>query len=762
MTPTPQGAERRDRLLAFALLLLALGWLSLPLLDPTLQVGARDAGRMYAPLKHFIGDQLQQGRLAVWNPHVGLGEPLIAAVNPGALDPLNILLLLPFPSAFKLLHLVCYLAAALGMVLFLSRRRFSAQAQVLGASALIASGYLTGIANNFAYLRGLAFVPLFLAAFDWALEPEPRRPVRLAVAGLAWAGLLLGGEPQTWLLAFPTALLLSPASTTSTNWRSIGLILAFGLAFSAPVWLPVALSFSYSDRGALGASAIVSQWWFAPGRLAELVVPYLLDSADPSSNPVYLRHFAAGRPVPWVPSEYLGAVVTLLAGFGLRRGRGRREAVLALVALWLAAGPALGAQQALGWLPIWKTFQFPEKLLGFVALAVALLAATGLDHVCAEPRWTRRLGFSAILGVILAAMALTFAWGAGSDDPLWPNLRVGLVQVMLLLLGIALLGLGLQQRPRALAFCLVALAVVDLGTGNSLRPAMLPKDALDANGPLATWLVQHAPTARVSTPFEAPLPGEPQRGMGEQFRMWSRGLTPLWNVQAGVGNMGWYGGLAQLRYRTLREAGATGFRYLDAAATHGAGFVVVPGPVENLRLIGLDPSKVEVVAADPQIPASLVRIPHRPFAYLAEHVELSDARRALQSVLEPGFVESGRSVVEGAGFSGCPECGPAKVQYPEPARCEVEVAAAGPATLVVNVPPLPGWTFEFDGVEVEPVHANFLASAVAVPAGAHRLVLTYSEPGLAMGLGLAAAAGAVGLLLALRTRRRLSPGSVVG
>ncbi|HEY3447435.1 MAG TPA: hypothetical protein VGK67_13775, partial [Myxococcales bacterium] len=59
----------------------------------------------------------------------------------------------------------------------------------------------------------------------------------------------------------------------------------------------------------------------------------------------------------------------------------------------------------------------------------------------------------------------------------------------------------------------------------------------------------------------------------------------------------------------------------------------------------------------------------------------------------------------------------------------------------------------------EPVAANFLASAIPVPAGEHQVALTYSTPGLAMGAALALVAVALVVLAALRERRSGTKGT---
>jgi hypothetical protein len=62
------------------------------------------------------------------------------------------------------------------------------------------------------------------------------------------------------------------------------------------------------------------------------------------------------------------------------------------------------------------------------------------------------------------------------------------------------------------------------------------------------------------------------------------------------------------------------------------------------------------------------------------------------------------------------------------------------AMLVISEPYIRGWTATVDGQPVTLYHADAALMAVGLPAGSHRVVLQYHQPGLRLGLALAAAA----------------------
>jgi uncharacterized membrane protein YfhO len=111
-------------------------------------------------------------------------------------------------------------------------------------------------------------------------------------------------------------------------------------------------------------------------------------------------------------------------------------------------------------------------------------------------------------------------------------------------------------------------------------------------------------------------------------------------------------------------------------------------------------------------------------------------------------------VIEGRVPSGyVPPHGSARIVVDQPERVTVEVAAEGPALLVLNDTFAPGWTATVGGAPAEILAANYLARGVWIPAGEHEVTFRYSTPMLREGW-LAFLAGALVLALqAVRKRR---------
>jgi hypothetical protein len=80
-------------------------------------------------------------------------------------------------------------------------------------------------------------------------------------------------------------------------------------------------------------------------------------------------------------------------------------------------------------------------------------------------------------------------------------------------------------------------------------------------------------------------------------------------------------------------------------------------------------------------------------------------------------------------------------------RVRIRTESPGPGLLRLADLEFPGWRVSIDGRPGKPLVADFLARAVAVPAGRHEVVWEYHDPALDRGLRISLAALAVILLM---------------
>jgi hypothetical protein len=296
--------------------------------------------------------------------------------------------------------------------------------------------------------------------------------------------------------------------------------------------------------------------------------------------------------------------------------------------------------------------------------------------------------------------------------------------------------------PGAAAWGAAAVVALDLAGAGAGVCVLLRRDALAPPAPLAGPLTRAG--LRVVTPFELTAARFPQRPPFEAIWMWgSRTLAPPWNVAQRVGNLEPYVGMVPARLARVLDARVPGAR-VALAGLWGIGGVVVPREPALAADVGLAPP-FSTLAADAELPAFAVAIPHRPRAYVAPRVEARDEAAALAFALDPRSGPGELTVVEGPVPSAAAR-GSALVELDEPERVVVRADADAPALLVLNDGFSPGWTARVDGAPAPILAANYLARGVWIPPGGHVVEFRYRTPLLREGW---LCAGALALALAL-------------
>ncbi len=267
----------------------------------------------------------------------------------------------------------------------------------------------------------------------------------------------------------------------------------------------------FTSRGALGPAGVgAGRFHLAAARVLELAVPF------PFGHPWDL---GKGGYWPWDDQPGLPYILTLHCG---------------IVAFWLAIIGARGARRARGWAVLgaaglvlsWAgafggdalvflthgLVRYPEKLLFWLALAMALLAGWGLEVALAAPRAWRGAAFGAAaalalaVGIFLSGSRLARWLAAGRVNPLYlPDAAaarigawIGALVLAAVFLGIA--ALAARRRSAAGVAFSQLLALLPL--------AGLVMTARVADFPPSPWLRFLKPGAEVlpGLPSSPPVP----------------------------------------------------------------------------------------------------------------------------------------------------------------------------------------------------------------------------------------------------------------
>ena len=387
--------------------------LALLLLWPAIRSGDRLGGKDW---NAFIGQAqaeaetlLQWGQFPAWNPWRRGGQVSFAQPESMLLTPITPLVLwLGAPLAFKLLLVPLFVVCGLGLFALARDLGLRGAAALIPGVTFVCAGplslYVNGGLPN--WLCGMALLPWLLLASRRAATSRRW----LVGGGMLFALLLFAGSVHHFVF-FPIVLAIEAAGRALRE-RSVRPLLAsaamgiVGASLSAVRLVPLLELFSEFPR------RIDSSGRFMP---LELMVRSLLLPHPPAIEERLHVTLEGGSVLYWVDcGAFVGPLISLLAVAALFVAWRRAWPFVALAAVfaWMAAGSSVQPSlwDALHRLPVYASMQAPERFMGYVVFAIALLAGFGGERVLqiAARRGKRASRFAAPL--LLLAVAAPLVW----------------------------------------------------------------------------------------------------------------------------------------------------------------------------------------------------------------------------------------------------------------------------------------------------------------------------------------------------------------
>jgi hypothetical protein len=724
----------------------------------------RDTARLFAPMRPLVEDALRGGRLPLWNPHEALGVPLLAQLMHGVLHPVSIAAALLGPGTGMDPIIVAHVVlAALGGAFLARRLGASPAAAAVAGLGYGLSGYVLGMTAVVQYLGAAGTAPWTVAALH-AAGRGGRAAIALAAAAVA--ALLLAGDPQWAAIAAGLGIALAAEAGRGRGAVRAAIATALGGAIAAVQLAPTWAYFRETVRSAGLTSEDRLQWALAPWRILELVAPgFFAGRPGPPSAPVFQRLGGPTQyPIPFVPSVFVGAIVVALAIRGARSsGSARVLAVAAAALLWLALGAHLGADQALGWVPVWGAFRYAEKIVGPLTLCLAVLAALGTDRA----EGPRPIPLAAAAAAAALATAALWVRSTGDTGALVAGrLAIGLAHAAG---GLALLAAAAVVSARstraAAAFPAIAAALVFVQSVAAAPFALHAGDRSAREERPLQALRSETAVPRVATATDQVMLLGPAR-LDEWDRLvgvTSRMADPAFGVSGAVDSLTTYTGLVPRRFQATDDALRRAFGEERWIAWRRFGLThVVVNAAANVdpasgRIASIATASGQAVLEDRDWGFSVWAVPGRPWASFAP------------AAVRPGAGATGRLVEEiAAGGAAAvvdaplpPALAPGRVLAASRGaeRLRIEAEAGGDALLVVNDAWWPGWRATLDGSPVPVLEADGLVRALAWPAGRHVLEMRYDPPEVRAGLAVSACGllAAAALAASGRRVRRRSP-----
>lgn len=367
-----------------------------------------DLARFFLPQRVALLRALRAFRLPWWNAQMGLGYPLLAEGETGALYPLHWLAALwPSPQVGLSISIILHYAlSALGFYFWARKMGRSRSSAMLMAILPTLGGFGVAHLSHLSIIAVAAWHPWMLLETQALLgTPNPRRALGHTAALAAFTGFqFLAGHPQISLLgglfigAYAFFLLWS--QRRKCPWRGLALWaggLLGGLVLGAPQLLPSIELTALSQRaGGLDPSFFTSY------------------SFHPLLAATYLSPFILGNPYPRGSIElmgYVGILPLALGWVGFIRSRDRARwffVGMGLLGVALALGRWNPVYRLLGQVPVLNLFRVPARYLYWVTICLAALAGYGWDALFSLPAFPRRImdGLCLITFVVAAGLAV--------------------------------------------------------------------------------------------------------------------------------------------------------------------------------------------------------------------------------------------------------------------------------------------------------------------------------------------------------------------
>ncbi len=470
------------------------GWLpGFGTADPNMGITADALGKRAAL-------EILSGTLPLWDHLEGLGAPLLGSMQPAALFPPTLLLLLPHGQVIEQTFL--QFVAGLGTYLFL--RSFG-----LGTTAALAGGVLFELNGVFALLRNAVFNPVaFLPWLLYVLESLRQRaasPWRaclpfIGLGALAAALSLYAGFPEVvylyallifaWVAVRTVAMPLVQAARFLASLSAAALL---GLVIAAPLLLAFA---DFLPEAVVG---------FHVGTLPQ---PSLLPTSLLLTLLPWVYGPIAGAPVSAAAASwdgmggYLCLMPALLAIGGLYCGR--RQAICWLMATWSLVSIA-ASHGAPVFYPLFLQVPLVELTLffrylgpGWILCCIAL-GAIFLDRLPAMSREQWRRARWIALGGTAAVLALALLLAASALAALWAYKASRSYEIAYLVIGLVLVIAFAVTRSRGV---LITLAVAEAAV-TFLFPLASFSRAHRLDWPLIAFLREHVGMQRMAVAVSA-------------------------------------------------------------------------------------------------------------------------------------------------------------------------------------------------------------------------------------------------------------------
>jgi Bacterial membrane protein YfhO len=751
----------------------------------------RDLGPYFYPLRYALYESFGSGELPLWNRHMAMGFPLLAAFQSGVFYPLHLLLLLPsFFQAIRAIFILHFLIAGLGAYCLCRNWKFPPYLSIVGALLFAFGGTVVSLSNLLNHFQTAVWLPWVILMWEKLLS------------SLSWKNFLaltlitttqfLAGSPELFAMSMVLVLL------DGIRIRQSGLSISYGKLFSVLVVanllviglvmvqvLPTAELFFESRRQQAIPSQEAFHWSLRPANLLNL---FFLDKEIDLTSSKGMRLFF-GRDAPFFVSYYLGAISFFGLSLWLHFASWREKVtLLSLVAASLIA--ALGSYTPIypflfSHIPLLGALRFPEKFFFFTYVLLLYAVVRGLGDLLVVDEsgirgpfiilfavcgvWVGLYVFSSFNLDLLAR--LVTAQSGNSVLSLDPAKTVAAVMAnlerqMVLSLGLILLMVVAKTktiRPSLFGGLMISAVFFDLAWVHKdfLFP-LQPGFVYGSEPILKTRETDHnrffyLPSVRDLHPSSVTVLGRPT--LKESITLSYKNLLPNAGLLSGIDYFQEIDALGRQPYTDfLFFANQLDFAsQLKLLRTFNVKYLLTFKPVAEKGII--------LIRHSPEYFSWLYEIEGTiPRAYVVNKALLEkNSKQVLRLLSSTGFDPTREVVLDNEiPMSSTPQLqATAKIIRYRNELVTIATSANTEAILVLADSYYPGWKAFVDGKEEIIRRANLFFRAVRLPAGNHTVEFRYEPRSFAIGLAISAttlvALAATTIFAAFCTRKKTVP-----
>lgn len=325
------------------------------------------------PQKHFLVEEVKQGRFPLWNPYILSGTPYLADINLGTLAPTNLIYFLIKPIERAASYLLVFELFLIGFLTYLCARIYKVSyiSSIISGVIFMCSGTILAYVTNLSILNVIVFLPIVFYFLEKALNERSYKLV--IICAILFALQIISGHAQiTYYTGFLIAALIFLNNKISSKSKIKISILIFSIALT----LSSIQLFPFIELAKLTPRFNQNYEWATQGSLGFIDLIKFL-------TPKFMWSFTG-----WVDFSskanigYIGVIpfLLMLIAFFSKERRFRILSGFILISVILALGRNTPLYRLFYTvIPGLSLLKVPSQIISIYSFVGALLAGKGLD-----------------------------------------------------------------------------------------------------------------------------------------------------------------------------------------------------------------------------------------------------------------------------------------------------------------------------------------------------------------------------------------------